>query len=113
MQHQYKQPRQMQMADRPVIKQDNKLYRVQNPMRSELSLAVFFLLKSHVANSVRKVAKAYPKTNIIFGKVGGSWWKPEFRIIIGGKLNKDVQAATEMLQKSFSGKKSKEQSTNK
>jgi hypothetical protein len=106
MQHQYKQEKQMQINDKPLIKEDNRIYRVQNPIRSELALAVFFLFKFHISNSVKKTAQAHPKTNIIFGKAGGSWWKPAYHIIVGGKTKKDVQAAAEMLQKSLNGKKS-------
>ena len=47
------------------------------------------------------------KTSIIFDKVGGSWWKPEYRIIVGGKTKKDVQVAAEMLQKNLNGGKIK------
>lgn len=104
---QYQQEKQMKMNDKPLIKNDNKIYRIQNPIRSELTLAIFFLLKSHISNSVAKTAKAHPKTNIIFDKVGGSWWKSEFRIIVGGKTKKDVQAAAEMLQKNLNGGKTK------
>ena len=107
MQYQYKQEKQMQMNDKPLIKNDNKIYRVQNPIRSELSLAIFFLLKFHISSSVKKTAKVHSKTNIIFDKVGGSWWKPEYRIIVGGKTKKDVQAAAEMLQKNLNGGKMK------
>lgn len=105
MQNQYKQ--EMQMNDKPLIKSDNKIYRVQNPIRSEVSLAIFFLLKAHISSSVKKTAKAHPQTNIIFDKVGGSWWKPEYRIIVGGKMKKAVQAAAEMLQKNLNGGKTK------
>ena len=107
MQYQYKQEKQMQMNDRPLIKNDTKIYRIQNPIRSELSLAIFFLFKSHISSSVIKAAKAHPKTSIIFDKVGGSWWKPEYRIIVGGKTKKDVQVAAEMLQKNLNGGKIK------
>lgn len=109
MQHQYKQEKQMKMTDRPVIKGDHKIFRVQNPIRSELALSMLFVLKYYIAYSIQKTAKAYPKTNIIYGKVGGSWWKPEYRIIIAGKIKKDVQDAAVMLQKSFSGRKNKKQ----
>jgi hypothetical protein len=95
------------MNDKPLIKADNRIYRVQNPIRNELTLTVLFLFKSLISRSVNKTAKAYPKTNIIFDKVGGSWWKPEYRIIVGGKTNKDVQAATERLQKNLNGSKTK------
>lgn len=107
MQHQYKQDRKMQVNDKPLMKQDNKIYRVQNPVRSELSLAIFFLFKFHITRSVKNTAKSHPQTNIIFDKVGGSWWKPEYRIIVGGKTNKAVQAAAEMLQKNLNGGKTK------
>ncbi len=104
---QYPQEKRIQMNDKPLIKSDNKIYRIQNPIRSELSLAIFFLLKSHIFSSVAKTAKGNPKTNIIFDKVGGSWWKPEYRIIVGGKTKKDVQVAAEMLQKNLNGGKTK------
>jgi len=107
VQHQYKQEKQIQMNDKPFIKGDHKIYRVQNPIRSELSLSIFFLLKAHISNSVEKTAKAHPKTNIIFQKAGGSWWKPEYRIIVGGKIKKDVELAAEMLQKNLNGGKTK------
>ncbi|HML32281.1 MULTISPECIES: hypothetical protein [Sporomusa] len=105
MQYHNRQEKQLQMNDKPVIKDDNKIYRVQNPVRNELSLSVIFLFKSHIARSVKKTAAAHPQTNIIFGKVGGSWWKPEYHIIVGGKTKKTVQAAAEMLQKAFNGGK--------
>lgn len=104
---QYRQKREMQVIDKPLMKADNKIYRIQNPIRSELSLAIFFLLKGHISNSVKKTAAAHPKINIIFDKIGGSWWKPEFRIIIGGKTKKEVQLAGEMLQKTLNGGKNK------
>ena len=107
MQHQYKQEKQMQMNDKPLIKDDNRIYRVQNPIRSELSLAILFLFKAHISRSVKKTAEAHPQSNIIFGKVGGSWWKPEYHIIVGGKTKKVVQAAAEMLQKNLNGGKTK------
>ena len=105
---QYRQERQMKMNDKPVIKKDNKIYRIQNPIRSELSLAVFFLFKFYIAKNIEKTANACPKANIIFDKVGGSWWKPKYHIIVGGKTKKDVQAAAEMLQKNLNGGKTKE-----
>lgn len=105
MQQQYRQEKQMQINDKALIKADNKIYRVQNPIRSELALSIFFLFKFHISNSVKKTVKAHPKINIIFGKAGGSWWKPEYHIIVGGKTKKDVQAAMEMLQKSLNGGK--------
>ena len=104
---QYQQGKQMQINDKPLMKNDNKNYRFQNPIRSELSLAIFFLFKYHISSSVTKTAKAHPKTNIIFDKVGGSWWKPEYRIIVGGKTKKVVQAAAEMIQKNINGGKTK------
>jgi len=107
VQHQYKQEKQMQMNDKPLIKDDNRIYRVQNPIRSELSLAILFLFKAHISRSVKKTAEAHPQSNIIFGKVGGSWWKPEYHIIVGGKTKKVVQAAAEMLQKNLNGGKTK------
>jgi len=100
---------QMQMSDKPVIKEDNRIFRVQNPMRSELSLSLFFLFKGHIARSVKKTREAHSQVNIIFGKVGGSWWKPEFRIIVGGKNKKTVQLAMEMLQKKLNGEKEKKE----
>lgn len=109
MQHQYKQERQMQVYEKPLLKSDNKIYRIQNPIRHELSLTVFFLLKRHIANCVKKTATSHPQTNIIFDKVAGSWWKPEFRIIVGGKTKKTVQAAAEMLQKTLNGGKKKKE----
>ena len=108
MQYQYKQEKQMQMNDKPLMKKDNKIYRVQNPVRNELSLAIFFLFKALISSSVKKAAKAHPKTNIIFDKIGGSWWKPQYGIIVGGKTKKDVQAAAEMLQKNLNRGKTKD-----
>lgn len=107
MQYQYRQERQMQLSDKPVVKGDNKIYRVQNPARSELSLGIFFLFKGIISMAVKKAAKSYPKTNIIFGKVGGSWWNPEYRIVVGGKDKKEVEAAAQMIQNSFNRKKKK------
>lgn len=104
MQH---QERQLQMNDKSVIKKDNRIYRFQNPVRSELSLAILFLFKAHITKSVKKTAEAHPQTNIIFDKVGGSWWKPEYHIIVGGKTKKAVQAAAEMLQNTLNGRKDK------
>jgi tripartite-type tricarboxylate transporter receptor subunit TctC len=98
---------QMQMNNRPSIKGDNKIYRVQNPIRQELSLTVFFLLKAHIAYSVKKTAKAHPLTSIIFGKAGGSWWKPEYRIIVGGKTKKAVEDAAAVLQNNLNGGRKK------
>ena len=107
MQNQYKQEKQMQMNDKPVMKEDTKIYRIQNPIRNELSLAIIFLFKAHISKSVKKTAEAHPQTNIIFDKIGGSWWKPEYHIIVGGKTKKAVLAATEMLQKNLNGGKTK------
>ena len=107
MQHQYRQEKQIQLNDKPVIKGDNKIYRVQNPVRSELSLAIIFLFKSHIAKSVRKTAELHPQTNIIHDRVGGSWWRPEYRIIVGGKTKKAVQTAAEALQDTLNGGKKK------
>lgn len=107
MQHQYRQEKQLQIKEKSLIQDDNKIYRVQNPVRSELSLAILFLFKSHIANSVKKTAEAHPQTNIIFDKVGGSWWKPQYHIIVAGKSKKAVQAAVEMLQNTLNGRKEK------
>lgn len=106
-QQQYKQERPMPISDKPVVKGDHKLYRIQNPIRSELSLSIFFLLKGYITKSVEKVSKSHPQANIIYGKVGGSWWKPEYRIVVGGKTKKIVEAAAEMLQKTLNGNKKK------
>lgn len=105
MQYQRKQEKQMQMYEKPLMKNDNKIYRIQNPIRSEVSLGIFFLFKTHIVRSVKKTAKSHPKTNIIFDKIGGSWWKPQYHIIVGGKTKKEVQAAAEMLQKTLNGGK--------
>lgn len=107
MQHQYRQERQMQINNKPLIKSDHKIYRTQNPVRSELSLSIFFLLKFHISRSVKKTVEAHPQANIIFDKIGGSWWKPEYHIIVGGKTKKVVQSAAEMLQKTLNGGKEK------
>ncbi len=107
MPYQNRQEKQLQMNDKPVIKNDNRIYRVQNPIRSELSLSILFLFKAHISKSVKKTAEAHPQTNIIFEKVGGSWWKPEYHIIVGGKTKKAVMAAAEMLQKTLNGGKEK------
>lgn len=104
---QYQNRKQMQINDKPLLKSDNKMYRIQNPIRSELSLTIFVLLKYHLSNCVKKTAKVHPKVNILFGKVGGSWWKTQFHIIVGGKTKKDVQVAAEMLQKTLNGGKTK------
>lgn len=102
---QLRQEKQLQMNDKPVIKKDNKIYRLQNPVRSELSLTILFLFKAHLTKSVRKTAEAHPQTNIIFEKVGGSWWKSEYHIIVGGKNKKAVQASAEMLQNTLNVRK--------
>jgi len=72
VQNQYKQEKPMQMNDKPLIKDDTKIYRIQNPIRNELLLAIIFLFKAHISSSVKKTAEAHPQTNIIFDKVGGS-----------------------------------------
>lgn len=105
MQHQYRQEKRLQVNDKPVIKDDNKIYRVQNPVRSEFTLSILFLLKGHISRSVKKTAEAHPQTNIIYDKVGGSWWKPEYHIIVGGKTKKAVQTAADMLEKTINRKK--------
>ncbi|MPM73440.1 hypothetical protein SDC9_120420 [bioreactor metagenome] len=107
MQRQFKQEKQIQTNTKPLIKDDNRIYRIQNPIRSELSLSVFFLVKAHISRSVKKTAEKHPQINIIFDKVGGSWWKPEYQIIVGGKTKKAVQAAAEMLEKNLNGGKTK------
>lgn|GEM_PF-1489327 len=107
MQRQYKQEKQMQMNDKALIKDDNRVFRVQNPIRQELSLSVFFLVKAHISRSVKKTAEAHPQTKIIFGKIGGSWWKPEYKIVVGGKTKKAVRAAAEALEKNLNGGKTK------
>jgi hypothetical protein len=107
VQYQYRQEKQMQINDKPLIKADNKIYRVQNPIRNELSLTIFFLFKSHIAKSVTKTLEAHPQSNIIYDRIGGSWWRPEYRIIVGGKTKKVVQAAAEMLQNTLNGGKKK------
>lgn len=104
---QYQQKQERPMNEKQLIKADNKIYRVQNPVRSAVSLSIFFLLKIHIVNSIKKTAKSHPKVNIIFDKIGGSWWKHEYHIIVGGKTKKDVQAAAEMLQETLNGKKKK------
>ena len=58
MEHPYKQEKQMQMNDKPCIKEDNRIYRIQNPIRNELSLAIIFLFKTHISKSVKKTAEA-------------------------------------------------------
>jgi hypothetical protein len=103
----HRQEKQLQMNDKPVIKKDNRIYRLQNPVRSELSLAILFLFKAHITKSVKRTAEAHPQTNIIFDKVGGAWWKPEYHIIVGGKTKKAVQAAAEMLENTLNGRKEK------
>ncbi len=109
MQHQYrqKQDRQVPMNIKPLIKGDNKLFRVQNPYRSDMTLTLFFLFKGHLKRSVKKTLEAYPQANIIFDKVGGSWWKPQFHIIVGGKTKKLVEEASALLQDILNGKKKK------
>lgn len=107
MRHQYRQEVQMPISDKPVIKGDHKLFRIQNPIRTELSLSLFFLLKGYIIKSVEKVAKKHPQVTIIYGKAGGSWWKPEYRIVIGGKNKKAVEAATEAMQNTLNNKKDK------
>ena len=107
MQHQYRQEKKMQVNSKPLMKADNTMYRIQNPIRNELSMTIFFLLKFHISNCVKKTGNAHPKTKILFDKIGGSWWKPEYHIIVGGKTKKDVQAASEMLQKTLNGGKTK------
>lgn len=109
MPQQYRQENQLQINSKQLIKGDNKIYRVQNPIRSELSISVFFLFKFHISNSVKNTAVANPQTKIIFDKVRGSWWKPEYQIIVGGKTKKVVQTATEMLQNTLNGKYKKAQ----
>lgn len=104
MQHQYRQEKRLQVNDKPVIKDDNKIYRVQNPVRSEFTLSILFLLKGHISRSVKKTAEAHPQINIIYDKVGGSWWKPEYHIIVGGKTKKAVQTAADMLEKTINRK---------
>ena len=49
MRYQYKQMQQQQMQanSRALIKADNKLFRVQNPIRNELTTAILFLFKFH------------------------------------------------------------------
>lgn len=106
-QHRQGQQKQLQMNSKPLLKKDNKIYRVQNPIRSELSFEMFFLLKFHIKNSVKKTAKSHPRINIIFDRIGGSWWKPAYHIIVGGKTKQEVQAAAEMLQKKLSGGRTK------
>lgn len=107
MQRPYRQEKQLQLINKPLIKEDNKVFRVQNPIRNEMSLSIFFLLKFHISNCVKKTVAAHPQTKIIFGKIGGSWWKPEYQIIVGGKTKKVVQAATETLQNTLNGGKKK------
>ena len=116
MRYQYNQMQQQQMQanSRALIKADNKLFRVQNPIRNELTTAILFLFKFHLKNSIKKTAEKHPQTNIIFDKVGGSWWKPEFHIVVGGKTKKIVDAATETLQLNLNrGKKKDEKASNK
>ena len=109
MQHQYrqKQERQVPMNVKPLIKGDNKLFRVQNPFRSDMTLTLFFLFKWHLSRSVKKTLEVHPQVTIIFDKVGGSWWKPQFHIIVGGKTKKAVEGAGAMLQDVLNGKRKK------
>lgn len=107
MQKQFRQEKQLEMNNKPVIKADNRIYRVQNPVRSELALSVFFFFKGHISKCVKKTKEEHPQTNIIFDKVGGSWLKPEYHIIVGGKTKKIVTAAAEFLQKTLNGGKEK------
>ncbi len=116
MRYQYKQIQQQQQQanSRAVIKADNKLFRVQNPMRNELSTSVLFLFKFHLKNSIKKTIAKHPQINILFEKVGGSWWRPEYHIVVGGKNKKIVDAATETLQFNLNrGKKKDEKDNNK
>ena len=55
MRYQYKQMQQQQMQanSRALIKADNKLFRVQNPIRNELTTAILFLFKFHLKNSIK------------------------------------------------------------
>lgn len=68
MQRQYKQEKQMQMNDKALIKDDNRVFRVQNPIRQELSLSVFFLVKAHISRSVKKTAEAHPRLRLFLVK---------------------------------------------
>ena len=65
MRYQYKQIQQQQQQanSRAVIKADNKLFRVQNPMRNELSTSVLFLFKFHLKNSIKKTIAKHPQIN--------------------------------------------------
>ena len=114
MRYQYKQMQQQQMQanSRALIKADNKLFRVQNPIRNELTTAILFLFKFHLKNSIKKTMVKHPQANIIFDRVGGSWWKPEFHIVVGGKTKKIVDAATETLQFNLNRGKKKDEKDN-
>ena len=114
MRYQYKQMQQQQMQSnsRALIKADNKLFRVQNPIRNELTTAILFLFKFHLKNSIKKTMAKHPQANIIFDRVGGSWWKPEFHIVVGGKTKKIVDAATETLQFNLNRGKKKDEKDN-
>jgi len=107
MQFPKQQEKQMQLTAKSLLKGDNRIYRVQNPFRTEFSLSVYFFLKFHLSKSIKTVSEANPKANILFGRIGGSWWKPQFHVIIGGRTKKTVVAAAEMLQKQLNGKKIK------
>ena len=102
----------MQANSRALIKADNKLFRVQNPIRNELTTAILFLFKFHLKNSIKKTMAKHPQANIIFDRVGGSWWKPEFHIVVGGKTKKIVDAATETLQFNLNRGKKKDEKDN-
>ena len=114
MRYQYKQMQQQQMQanSRALIKADNKLFRVQNPIRNELTTAILFLFKFHLKNSIKKTMAKHPQANIIFDRVGGSWWKPEFHVVVGGKTKKIVDAATETLQFNLNRGKKKDEKDN-
>ena len=114
MRYQYKQMQQQQMQanSRALIKADNKLFRVLNPIRNELTTAILFLFKFHLKNSIKKTMAKHPQANIIFDRVGGSWWKPEFHIVVGGKTKKIVDAATETLQFNLNRGKKKDEKDN-
>ncbi|MDU2064877.1 MAG: hypothetical protein E6713_08535 [Sporomusaceae bacterium] len=100
---------QMQMNTKPAMKADNKIYRVQNPVRSEVSLSIFFFLKPLIKAGIKKTALAHPQAKIIYDRVGGSWWKPEIRIIVGGKTKKVVEEAAKALEQNLNGKKKKKE----
>ena len=109
MQFPRQQERQMQLTAKTLVKGDNRIYRVQNPFRTEFSLSIYFFLKWHLSKSIKTVSTANPKANILFGRIGGSWWKPQFHVIIGGRTKKAVLAAAEMLQNEMNGKKNKKE----